>query len=392
VYRKGARGSIAIAIPALEQRTDWSGARTGRELLEAMLLLRNLLGTRYQSGPGSWFRSVIERSRKRGAFEADISPGDFPAPWRETPSIAPAMAWERPLCDDELRHRYVYRFDNNKNFIAAMNRLRLPLGVPVLEKVTQFDPKRAGCWKVRVSGALRHSGLLPHPCFRTGAHPAFDEPAWYTTSQLIRARALGCEIAAEEAWVYPRAAPMLEQTCRLIRNAFVELDRLENAGSNSARVAATVLKDSYTRGLGWLDMAHERDEDGPIPLHRPDWYAEIRGAGWASILRQLHAAADFSERTPFAIAVDACYFTSDCSDPIAAAVEIGLPLGRRLGVFKPDGVARLSAVTPLLERDENHLVSLSRAMREPKNGAVIRVALEHADDQARALAAAWRAR
>jgi hypothetical protein len=387
-YRKGARGSIALALPQLEERADWSGARNAQELLEALLLLRNLLGTRYQSGPGSWFRTVIERSRKRGAFEADLAPINFPLPWHEMPSIAPQMAWERSLLDDERRHRYVWRFDNNKNFIAAMNRLRLPLGVPELVKAGSFDPKRAGCWQARITGEPHHAGLLPHPCYRTGAHAGFDAPAWYTSSQLARAQSLGCKISAAEAWIYPRSAPMLEQTYRLVRDAFLELDRLESAGNRSAALATSILKDSYTRGLGWLDLTHEREEDEPIDLHRPDWYAEIRAAGWASILRQLHTAADFSGRAPFAIAVDACYFTSDCSDPIKAAREIGLPLGRRLGVFKPDGFARLSAVLQLLKREDNHLVLLSRAMREPKDRAAIRAALERADDEARARAAA----
>jgi hypothetical protein len=105
-YRKGARGSIVLAVPQLEDRTDWTTARTATDLLEALLLLRNLLGTRYQSSPGSYFRSVIEHSRKRGSFEAEIAPDAFPAPWREKPDIAPAMAWERPLLPDELQHRY----------------------------------------------------------------------------------------------------------------------------------------------------------------------------------------------------------------------------------------------------------------------------------------------
>jgi hypothetical protein len=185
---------------------------------------------------------------------------------------------------------------------------------------------------------------------------------------------------------------MLEQTYRLVRDAFAELDRLEAAGEAGAILAASVLKDCYTRGLGWLDMAHEREEDEPIPLHRPDWYAEIRAAGWASILRQLYAAASKSGRTPFAANVDAVYFTSDCADPITAGLEIGLPLGRRLGVFKPDGVARLSVIAPLLDSTENHLVLLSKAMREPKDKTSIRAALERTDDEARSCAAARKAK
>jgi len=151
-----------------------------------------------------------------------------------------------------------------------------------------------------------------------------------------------------------------------------------------------IVKDAYTRGLGWFDMEKDRGEDELIDLHRPDWYAEVRAAGWAHILRQLTDVAEKSGRTPFAASKDAVWFTSDNPDPIAFARELGLPIGRRFGVFKPDGEARLADVLPILKRPGNHLIELTRAMRPPGKPAQIKAALKAADDEAAAKAAARR--
>lgn len=391
LYREGASGSIAITVPQLDERVCWKEAGSADDLLCAALLLKAAFDVSFKSGPGSFFQDLLSRSRRRGAFAAVIAPQDFPAPYRDSPSIAPAQAWERALLSDERLHKYVYRFDNNKNYIYAMNRLPLPIGKPELVTTPTFNPRRGGCWLAKTTGDPPHAELLPHPCHRTGwrTDPT-TEAAWYTTTQLASARKLGLRVEIEEAWLYPEAKPMLEQVYVVIRDALIDLQQLADAGDGGAALAIDIIKDSYTRGLGWFDMDADREEDEPVDFHQPDWYAEIRAAGWAHILRQLHDTAAKSGRAPFAASKDAVYFTTDNPDPVAFAEEIGLPLGRRLGVFKPDGRALLADMLPMLDQPGNHLIALSRAMKSPAKPAEIKAALIRADDAAKAAAKARR--
>jgi hypothetical protein len=60
------------------------------------------------------------------------------------------------------------------------------------------------------------------------------------------------------------------------------------------------------------------------------------------------------------------------------------PIGRRFGVFKPDGNALLADVLPILATPGGHLVELSRAMTSPGRGETIRNALVEADKEAEA--------
>lgn len=377
-YRLRTSGTVAISVPHLDERVRWE-AGSPESLLRACLLLKDTLGVSYKSGPGSFFQDIVIRSRRRGAFEATIAPAEFPTAWRGSPDIAPSLAWERPLSADERTRGFVLRYDLNGAFLYAMNRRPLGIGRPVHAEGMAFDAKRAGLWFATVEGEARPD--LPHPCYRTGHHSTNyrDTWAWYPTAQLASAEAHGLAVHVAEAWLYPETRPMLEQTYAKVRDALASFNQLADAGDEAAAIAISVLKDARTRGLGWFDMEQDRDADEPADLHRPDWYAELRAGAAAHLLRQLGRAAAFGHATPFAIAVDAVWFASDVGDPVSAATELGLPLGRRLGVFKPDGFAELPQLLPMLARPGAHLRDLSRAMRAPPRPAAIAAALRAAD-------------
>lgn len=240
--------------------------------------------------------------------------GELPAMWHRAPGPGDVGDW-------------VHHFDLNGAYLAAASKLRLPQGRPV-ELDDSTDPgKVPGYW--RIEPAEWDIPSLPAPWSK----PPKGSPLWVTTPTLRFLREIEWPARVVEGWYWP-------ETCEALTGWY---ERLRDARMTLNGPAREAVKQVYRMGVGRLGSdARARLDD---PLYQPAWSHHLIAEARCRILRRLFTLAGV---TPLAVETDGVWIQHELSDPADVAGVIGLPLGDRLGQWRPLGTVRALDVAQVL--------------------------------------------
>ncbi|MEV0589731.1 hypothetical protein [Nonomuraea sp. NPDC050310] len=322
VWPRGAtrdKGSRSIVLPHLETRAAWTydGEGNPRDLepatlLRAVELLADALGADYYWSPNATSALLARRHcRKLGeSLSRTILAGAVPPAVGYSKMLA--SKWQRPLTPQERKDRAVIRLDRNAAYLSAMN-IPLGMGDPTYtDGPRALNRKLAGYWRI-AQAPTGLDALLPELRFK----PARDGHLWLTTPDAALLEDLGVLPEITAAWVWEDSRKVLASLYDTIRVARLGLLKGKVAGDPAAAVAHALTADLYKSFTGYLARAEgprAEDKRGPDLLWRPDWRDQILAEAGARMYRNLLAA----DRRPIASYVDAAYFTTSETDPIAA--------------------------------------------------------------------------
>ncbi|WP_163554197.1 hypothetical protein [Candidatus Frankia alpina] len=267
------------------------------------------------------FRQVQSHGTRR--LPPDERLGDVECPW-----TMPRQEWHRPLTADECRQPCFVSFDVNGAYLAAASQ---PLGTGRPVHLTD-----AGRIPIRKSvPALYRLDLDPQVPERLPM--LFAPDGWYAGPIAWYLHEHGLIRRVEEALVWP------------LTDTYVWLDRWYQAARDArswlagdggqdetGRAALDAVKAIYTTFLaGW--MASPKNSTN---LFRPDWRAHTVSRAAANQARALDKVREQTSREPFAIRVDAVWFTADSTDDIPAGLSV--PDSKQLGKWKRNGAGLLT--------------------------------------------------
>lgn len=388
-FQRGIYGAVDLALPHMETRAPWRQAADARELLDGVTAYAAALGYGYRRSPGSTATGLL-RKLHSGANALSLDASAWPPePAEMKPEPLHDFAWIRLLTAGERAQGYVHAFDRNAMYLAACNELVCGFGEAEHIEAPAggfipFDASLPGYWLASIEGG--RDPLLPDPFYPGGRRPAGADPAalrWYLTPTLVLAGELGARVTIREAYVWREHHRPFEPWYKRLRDARAGLIAQANASAHPApaTLALAAVKNTYTKGIGWLDgeWGRRRRAEGGAPedLYRPDWRHLIMAKAEANAYRMLAKIAA-GGRYPFAADYDCFYFTSDAAEAradVPAPITLGAVSLRDFKV-KVDGVP-LAHVAPILAdleagRGRNHqgrLVSALRiAQREREKG------------------------
>lgn len=243
----------------------------------------------------------------------------------------PIVWHRRPGPGDYGAH--VHHYDLNAAYLAAASKLRLPQGEPV-----ELHPdagaehpsiyRQPGYWRLELE-RIWDVGTLPDP---VGPRPAKETELWVTTPtvRLLDDYGVGYRVLA--GWYWPG-------TCEALTPWY---ERLRDARTILEGPPLAAVKQIYKQGIGRLSSElRSRDDD---PLYQPAWTHLVIAESRARVWRRLSTL----RRHPLAVDVDSVWIEHEAADPLEAAGELGLPIGSKLGEWKPLGTVPAELVAQVL--------------------------------------------
>ncbi len=250
---------------------------------------------------------------------------DMPTPARSIHDL-----WHRPLTKQERGASHVVSVDVNGQYLAACSHLGLGTGMPTQFTHVESRIKRGRPAFYRLALDSRAAEQAP---------TLIDPDGWYATEAAIYWAEAGFVLGIEEASVWqetPKA--WLDRFYPAGREAPAWLsgpDNQDNAGQAALRLA----KAMYAAFLG----SYLHSDKTTSALFRPDWHHMVVARAKANQYRALDDVREQTGRTPFAIEVDAAYFTADGPDDVPAGLMYSVQLGKwktsGFGLLTPDVVA-----------------------------------------------------
>ncbi|THJ74194.1 hypothetical protein [Candidatus Frankia alpina] len=282
-------------------------------------------GLVWAEGPGRTGYRLFRQEQSHGTrrLPPDERLGDVNCPW-----TMPRQEWHRPLTAGERQQEFFVSFDINGAYLAAASQ---PLGTgrPVhLTDTGRIQIRKNVPALYRLDVDPTTADLLP---MLFAANGWYAGPiAWYLYERGLVRR-------VEEAFVWPTTESYvwLDRWYQAIRDARSWLAG-DGGHDQAGRAALDCVKALYTTFLaGW--MASPRNSTN---LYRPDWRAHTVSRAAANQARALDKVREQTGRTPFAIRVDAVWFTANLPDDIPTGLDV--PDNKKLGKWKPNGAGLLT--------------------------------------------------
>jgi len=344
--KERAKTGVAVVFPGWEDRAPWSDAADGATLLAALTSFADALGQDYYYSPTATAGQLIRRTAPAGGLSVVQ---DWPEPILAR--HASQGSWSRPLTDEESDSVYVHRYDLNGAQLATFGGVYLGVGDPVHVGPLAIQLGDAGRWADRNTAGYWRLTTDPDSCTVDSRLPDLLSPwrraaeqgedAWVDTPTLALLVEMGLSVEVAEGWAWSKSRRLLEPAYRRLRDARATLLSQRDT-CPAAQVAYQALGGVYKRQIGAFARTDGPRGDTDL-LYRPDFRDSIIGLASANMYRRLRKIAQGSGRFPLATYVDAVFYTSDESDPVAAAPP-GLILGSWLGEWKWEASAPLAAV------------------------------------------------
>lgn len=202
--------------------------------------------------------------------------------------------------------------DRNAQYLAGVNGCYLPLDAPEHTGPADWDPRRAGLWRIRCPASPEPR--LPHPC---GSRAEPGTPVWVAHPTMALLEQLGVQAEILDSWTADRGRSRraMDPWYEALRDARAQL---LDAGDEDSRALLAAVKDTYSRGISHLDRAPERR------WYRPDWRAILYASARTSMWRAVWVAGITCDVWPVAMHADAVSY----EDPHAPkALRIGKGMG-----------------------------------------------------------------
>jgi hypothetical protein len=360
--RRDGKYTVEIRLPRYDRpdRDPLHTAASGEIAAYALREFRDASAVNGRAGfplrgsPARTFHRIngaLARDRRHNKKIVDVTPElapiDYPEIAHAIPECVADLAWARPiesLTAAELSAAWCGVHDGNAQYTRQMGAIRYGLGNVTHHAHPQFDPRRAGWWRVQYR-VTDWPAELPAP----GWPLPPGQDGWVVTETaafLIEDGKAELE-HIEEAWLWDRAERALDRLqerlslarSRLLqREADETLTPVERAG---AALARKILTTSYKSGIGQWSMVENRDKTERLFDHRPYFRHAIVAASTAGILRDVGRAWKKTGLCPVAIAVDCLAYLADRPDSLLD--ELGLKRGTALGAYKPVHAGKIPA-------------------------------------------------
>lgn len=329
-------------------RGPFTGLGSSRELVGALGAWYTATGETEWHGWGTMTSdAMLRRTAKRTGVPEPLGAGHV----RELP-----MEWSRAPAADEHHYRWLHALDVNGQHLAVAGSLPLPAGDAELVDWPTFDKTVPGLWHVELPPWTDPRFPPPWPTDLAG-----DGALWVTTPTMERiVQELGAE--AMEAYVWPTHGRYLrgwQETLRDARSWLLETGQWKGP-------AGAAVKDVYQSGPGRLYSPKRSASPAELdPLYQPYWYLAIVAEARCRLHRRVRALPV----RPVAVYKDALYFLSSRPTPERLAEVLGLPLGDRLGAFKPAGT--------IPARDARALLTSGRFGPSATAGVIAKMVRDH---------------
>ncbi|MFF2082032.1 DUF927 domain-containing protein [Kitasatospora sp. NPDC058162] len=358
---EGERREISIPVYDPSRLEDSFGAAVdGAALLDAvMLFLLSSRGTGKHPKVERYYRNVNMTAMGYAGMTADLARCEairleqipqFTAGQRLKPIVH--LGWNRRMEPPEREAKWLHRYDKTAAWLSAWSNTPLGVGEPThYADGVEFDPKKAGLWRVAEVPGFGLPGL---PIFQLRKA---EEGGWWVRSTpaviLLMEAYRDWTPVVLEALVWKDSRRVMETGYDRIRLGREFLLAEVEAGRETAALAKRLNGALYKSGRGYLERNEpERDHlTGEIyarKIYRPDWAAALQDAAISNTWRDLRTFSQ-SRRFPLTLETDAITMVSDEADPVLAAPP-GMKLGNhRGGLWTVEGSAPVSALLPLME-------------------------------------------
>ncbi|MFD7161298.1 hypothetical protein ACFV9C_42400 [Kribbella sp. NPDC059898] len=270
--------------------------------------------------------------------------------------VEPELHWTRTLLPEEAEMGYVMSYDRNGQYLSAASSTWLGSDQPAIHlpdsSAITFDQKLAGYWRITPP---EESWTLPSLQDPTGDGRFRRDTVTVATPTMTWLLEAGHDVQIHEAWVWETSHRYLELWYKRLREARTSvLGRLDDPDANAVYKE---LKATWTHGIGNLAPQSKRPVRGKQnhdPMYRPDWRHQVIAMAKANLLRQIIKIFNATGRWPFAITVDALYYTATSPDPKTAWPGEDKQLGKGLGQFEPERAGRMTdALRELTDRSQD---------------------------------------
>lgn len=357
-WRDGS-GRISIALPHLDVDAPWSRATSAADLMKAVRLFRETVGTEWHWSIGSTASGLASRSfpglrrEWNGKPAADkchaVSSGAL--------AIAQPGAYRSPVVTQWVRALHpsewgtaTYCYDTNAAYLGAIGAAVLGVGEPVhwgdrdrvlAELLSSATIKRLASGSLpgyfRLERPIRLEPGMLLPGFR------FPNPdaMWVTHPILEFLFKQGISASIAEAWVWPETVRPFEKFAQALSQARGRLVGLSATCTPDldlpVDIALDAVKACYSVFYTWMGRRERLSDRGFWMPHWSHWISDLALMnGWRRPLK----IAKMSQRWPIAMKNDELLYTSgEPTHREAAPGGMLLPESRSPGTFKPKGWA-----------------------------------------------------
>jgi hypothetical protein len=317
----GAPRGVSVLAAPWHPRSPLAGLDDPRELFGVLWAYEAAVGARWWGTGARTSDALLTAVHHRGR---PIRRTILPPPFVDGAlGGGSPLVWSRaPLPAD--RGGWVHHYDANGAYLSAASGLRLPQGNP-LHGVPDDPIKVPGYW--RLEGWAWEPICLPDP-----AGEPTDGWASTPTLRLLSELPEGPPPIVE-GWYWPDYSTALTPWYRALRDA----------RSSSTGIVREMVKATYAEGVGRLGSWNRDNQASPLiqPMWRHLVVAESRARMWRRL-------ATLVGRAPLAVQTDSVWVQHDDPDPVAAAADMHLPLGDRLGTFSVEATLPAEPVREVL--------------------------------------------
>lgn len=338
---KGGQHWFTIGFP---EQCEWSwydSTMAPKQLLQIVRYLEKALDVPVGPGPSTVGIKLLEQlnaAHKEWIEAPGINLSELH--WQDA---SRDLVWPQELMSIP-RHGYLHKFDKRSAYLRACVAEKMGVGTPTHVFHGQgILEKKVGLWKCRLQGNFSQAKNLP-PLW-----PYEGDTAWLTRPIITLLRQQGCNVKADEGWVFPQEHFVLAEWAKDLyaaRQSFRdEPDKWKHRPS--AEAARDGTKDVATKTVGLFasdvlrqenDLAFRNKGKG-VWKYRPDWNAQVVSQHRAVMLHNILKGLGEADLSPFMVYMDALYYITDGPTP-----EIpGLNIGPALGAYKYEWTLHIDA-------------------------------------------------
>lgn len=323
----------------------WDADEIGR----ALVRYRLAVGVPWRSTAGVAGLAMVRDHFARLKTAAETAGRPFTEPWwqwhaPEIPAGQGDLIWDRRPTADERKMKWIHKFDIRSMYLAAANVAHVGYGRPEQTGAIQYEPSRAGLWRIVARASIQWGRGLPP--YLNPNRIASDGTTWITNrgmqflanrdlfpevldSYTCAPRQLGHAVTAEQG------SRMYRPITDILRDALKgapDMGHQDECACADCRFRDS-LKDTYTHMFGLMAT------DTAL-IRRMDHAATVIDMGRFNMLDKFAAPLTEIGAAPVKVKTDAVWYIDSDEKPDKLAELLGV--GDQIGKFRHVGTYSLT--------------------------------------------------